>query len=341
MDRNSDTIFKIENLFVKIPTRQGTVHAVNGITLSIEKGQTLGLVGESGCGKTVSCLTALGLQKKHFRVKGKTCLNHREIHMLTPSEKRRVLGKQVGFIMQNPMQAFNPLITIEEHFRETIRSHKKASLSEVRKSANDLLQKVGLAGYEKILHQYPIQLSGGMLQRVMIALALILKPRLLIADEPTTALDTTLQSQIVKLFKKLKKNSDISILLISHDVDMIASIADKISVMYAGYIVEQGPTEEVISRPLHPYTKGLLLSRPRFSKERLHTIPGHPPSLLNLADGCPFYQRCFSSGPLCPSFSMDLQHCGNGHFVSCAYIDKSFDKHKVQEHGSPRDTVNF
>jgi len=340
MNENKEPIFKIENLFVEIPTRNGIVHAVNGITLSIEKGRTLGLVGESGCGKTISCLAALGLLEEKFQVKGKIYFDCQEIGMLPLPEKRKYRGKHIGLIMQNPMTAFNPLLTVAEHFTETILSHTTASRSEIYEKASTLLQKVGIAACDSILHQYPIQLSGGMLQRVMIALALALEPPFLIADEPTTALDTTLQTQVLRLLKELQKKNNVAMLCVSHDVGMVSRNAERVAVMYAGYIVELGPTEKVFRRPLHPYTRGLLLSRPRFTRERLQTMPGHPPSLLNLPEGCPFYSRCPKGGPLCLSYTMDLCSSGDDRHVSCAYLERTLDRQEEQDYGSVENTVN-
>ncbi len=318
-DNQNGVIFSLKNLAVEIPVADGVVNAVNQISLEVERGKSLGLVGESGCGKTISCLAALGLLNKKIKVSGQVFLDGIDFFTLGDEQQRVLRGNKIGLIMQNPTNAFNPLLTIEEHFKETFKSHVRITTPQITGKVKELLKKVGLEDNSKILKQYPLQLSGGMLQRVMIALALALKPVMLIADEPTTALDRTMQVRVLNLIEQLRKEDCITTMLVSHDMNIINRYTDRVAVMYCGYIVEQGPTKIILNHPLHPYTRGLISSRLRFSRERLKTIPGQPASLLNLGTGCPFYNRCEQAVRLCPDFNMALTSVGHEHEVSCVY----------------------
>lgn len=293
-----NTLLEVRNLKTEFKTEDGHFLAVDDVSFKVEKGRTLGIVGESGCGKSVTSLSLMGLIQKPGRIAGGEILFQGE-NLLKASESRlRALrGDKIAMIFQEPMTSLNPVFTCGDQIEESIRLHRsQLSKSETRAKAIEMLKKVGIPAPEKRYHEYPHQLSGGMRQRVMIAMAMSCDPQLLIADEPTTALDVTIQAQILDLMRKMQKDFDAGMILITHDLGVVAEMCDDVVVMYAGKIVEQGSVEDIFFRPAHPYTRGLLDSIPHFESgqklHRLKTISGLVPSLLNLPKGCRFQERC-------------------------------------------------
>jgi len=316
---NEQVVLNIKDLHVHLPTTRGVVRAVNGISMQIAEGKVLGLVGESGCGKSVACLSLLGLTKeKGWVIDGEAKLLGKNLLALEQEEIRKIRGKDIAIIMQNPLMAFNPLMTIEQHIFETINSHLSLPNKECGNLACRYLEYTGLSQPGKLLKQYPFQLSGGMIQRVMIAIALILEPKVLIADEPTTSLDVTVQRQILGQLTRLKEKVRTGMLLVSHDLGVIAQMADEVAVMYCGCIVERAPVEQLFSQPLHPYTKALLASKPKMQKKSLQTIGGQAPSLLNLDGGCQFLERCYEKSRWCSHYKQELVQYDDQHWVGCA-----------------------
>lgn len=316
---NKQVVVNLKNFQAHLPTKRGVVRAVNGISLQITQGKVLGLVGESGCGKSITCLSLLGLTKeKGWVIVGKAQMQGMNLLALDSEEIRRIRGKDIAIIMQNPMAAFNPLTTIGQHFLETIRSHLSVSEKASREMATKYLGHVGLPQPDKLMKQYPFQFSGGMLQRVMIAIALAMEPKVLIADEPTTSLDVTVQRQILGQLARLKEKARTGMLLVSHDLGVIAQMADEVAVMYCGYIVERAPVEQLFNNPLHPYTRALLASTPQMQKKPLQAIGGQAPSLLNLAIGCPFFERCNEKNRHCSHYNQELIQYEHKHWVGCA-----------------------
>lgn len=314
-----NTVLKVENLKVRINISAGALHPVNGVDFSIEAGTVLGLVGESGCGKTLTCLSLAGLMEaKNLFASGIVELNGKVISGQPRDKARALLGKDIAFIMQNPMSAFNPLVTIGQHFDETLTGHTGMTRAQSREKVVEFLVRVGLPHPGVVMKQYPFQLSGGMLQRVMIAIAISMQPAVIIADEPTTALDATVQRQILGQLARLREEYSTAMLLVSHDLGVIAQLADQVAVMYCGYIVEKAPALELFDRPAHPYTRALMNSRPDMKRKRLKPVGGQPPSLLNLPAGCPFYQRCPDAAPTCRSYNMEQVSRGRDHMVRCA-----------------------
>ena len=278
--------------------------AVDGVSFELARGETLGIVGESGSGKTVTCLSVMGLipQPPGYYAGGEILFGDHDLLKMSERQLRDVRGDQISMIFQDPMTSLNPFLKIERQLTEVLEAHQGLGSVESRRRSIDMLGRVGIADPERRIGQYPHQFSGGMRQRVMIAMALLCEPQLLIADEPTTALDVTIQAQILDLIRELKVDSQTGVVLITHDLGVVAGITDRIIVMYAGKIVEEGPTEEVFANPQHPYTQGLLRSVPRLDedrKEQLVAIPGLPPDLSALPSGCPFHPRCDRSSERC------------------------------------------
>ncbi len=291
------TLLDVHDLVVRFRTHDGTIHAVNGVSFSLEAGETLGLVGESGCGKSVTNLAIMRLLPKPAgRIEGgQILLDGLDLVKLPEADLREMRGKDVAMIFQDPMTSLNPVLTIEEQLVETIVAHRAATKPEARKRAVELLNMVGIPNPEARLKSYPHQFSGGMRQRVMIAMALALEPKLLIADEPTTALDVTIQAQVLELLKDLTARLGTAVILITHDLGVVAGMAQRINVMYAGFIVETAATVDLFGRPSHPYTVGLLHSIPRLGDEEgaaLVPIEGVPPDQRRAPVGCPFAPRC-------------------------------------------------
>ena len=291
------TLLSVEDLTVRFRTHGSVVHAVNGVTFELAAGETLGLVGESGCGKSVTSLAMMGLLPKPAgRIEGgKVMFDGLDLVTLSERDLRDIRGREIAMIFQDPMTSLNPVLTIEEQMVETIQAHRKTTVEEARKRAIELLAMVGIPRPETRLKSYPHEFSGGMRQRVMIAIALALEPRLMIADEPTTALDVTIQAQVLELLRRLTTDSDTAMILITHDLGVVAGMTQRINVMYAGFVVETATTAELFERPWHPYTVGLLHSIPRLDEDRpeqLIPIEGVPPDQRREPVGCPFAPRC-------------------------------------------------
>jgi oligopeptide transport system ATP-binding protein len=290
-------LLEVRDLVVRFRTRDGTIHAVNGVSFQLEPGETLGLVGESGCGKSVTNLAIIRLLPRPAgRIEGgEVRFDGQDLLRLPESEIRQIRGRDIAMIFQDPMTSLNPVLTIEEQLVETIQAHRAVSVEEARRRAVELLGMVGIPNPEGRLRDFPHQFSGGMRQRVMIAMALALEPKLLIADEPTTALDVTIQAQVLDLLRRLTRERGTALILITHDLGVVAGMTQRIAVMYAGYIVEEAPTHVLFARPTHPYTVGLLHSIPRLDApegEELIPIEGRPPDMRRLPAGCPFAPRC-------------------------------------------------
>ena len=290
-------LLSVEDLVVRFRTHGSVVYAVNGISFELAPGETLGLVGESGCGKSVTSLAMMGLLPKPAgRIEGgKVMFDGLDLVGLSERDLRDIRGREIAMIFQDPMTSLNPVLTVEEQMVETIQAHKKLSNDDARKRAITLLEMVGIPRPETRLKSYPHEFSGGMRQRVMIAMALALDPRLMIADEPTTALDVTIQAQVLELLSRLTTESDTALILITHDLGVVAGMTQRINVMYAGFVVETATTGELFERPMHPYTVGLLHSIPRLDEDRpeqLIPIEGVPPDQRRAPVGCPFAPRC-------------------------------------------------
>jgi oligopeptide transport system ATP-binding protein len=291
------TLLSVRDLVVRFRTREGTVHAVNDVSFDLEEGETLGLVGESGCGKSVTNLAIMRLLPRPAgHIEGDSVLfDGEDLVTMEESEVRTLRGRDLAMIFQDPMTSLNPVLTIEEQLVETIRAHRKVDRDQARRRAVELLTRVGIPRAEERLADYPHQFSGGMRQRVMIAMALALEPKLLIADEPTTALDVTIQAQVLELLRALTDEMGTSLILITHDLGVVAGMTQRVNVMYSGFIVETGTTVQLFAEPHHPYTVGLLHSIPRLDAEEatpLIPIEGTPPDQLREPLGCPFAPRC-------------------------------------------------
>jgi peptide/nickel transport system ATP-binding protein len=288
-------LLEVVNLRVELPTRRQVLTAVDDVSFSIAPGEVLGIVGESGAGKSVTGAAIIGLLEPPLRIAGgRVVLGGRRIDNLPYEEMRRIRGKEIGAIFQDPLTSLNPLYTIGRQLTETIRTHLDLGAAAARERALALLGEVGIAGAAQRLDHYPHQFSGGMRQRVVIALALAANPRLIIADEPTTALDVSIQAQIIALLKRLGREHGTAIMLVTHDMGVIAETAHRVAVMYAGRIVEVGPVRDIVDAPQHPYTKGLMDSIPRIggTRGRLRQIDGAMPRLTEIPPGCPFNPRC-------------------------------------------------
>ena len=288
-------LLEVEDLRTSFRTDDGIVRAVDGVTFSVERGKTLGIVGESGCGKSVTCLTIMGLNDKRSATSsGVARFDGKDLLKATPEQLRRLRGDEISMIFQDPMTSLNPVKKIGWQLEEAVLVHRDVTRKQARARALELLRSVRIPHAHQRIDDYPHQFSGGMRQRVMIAMALINEPDLLIADEPTTALDVTTQAQILRLMTSLQDEFDTAIIMVTHDLGVVAELADDVVVMYAGRVAEEGTVDEMFTRPHHPYTWGLLGSLPRLDAdvERLVQIAGQPPSLLNPPNGCRFHPRC-------------------------------------------------
>jgi len=316
------TLLDINNLHTRFHTPEGTVYAVNGISYKIDEGETLAVVGESGCGKSVSMLSVLQLVSvPPGEISGGPVL-YRGQNLLkkTEHEMQAIRGKEISMIFQDPMTSLNPVLTIGRQITETIHYHIGLDSRSARKRALELLDMVGISDGANRLNDYPHQFSGGMRQRVMIAMALACNPNLLIADEPTTALDVTIQAQIVELVTKIRQQTGMAVIWITHDLGVVAGIADRVIVMYAGFIVEEATVDNLYEDPRHPYTQALQRALPRIDQrrnQRLKSIPGAPPSLLIEPHGCPFVRRCEYALERCSIENPPLTSFEPGHIVSC------------------------
>lgn len=292
----AEPLLRVEDLRVEFPTEDGVVHAVDGITYQVLPGRTLGIVGESGSGKTVSSLTTLGLTRREgARISGRILFEGQDLVTLPEERLRAIRGNDIAMIFQDPLSSLHPLYRVGAQLVEAVRAHRDVSKAQARARAIELLGLVGIPDPERRVDEYPHEFSGGMRQRAMIAMALANEPKLLIADEPTTALDVTVQAQILALMERLQRELGMAIVIITHDLGVVAEMADDIAVMYAGRIVETAPAARLFASPQHPYTWGLLKSIPRLDAPRgddLVPIPGTPPSLINPPSGCHFHPRC-------------------------------------------------
>ena len=327
-----DLLLDISHLSATIPTDDGPVRAVRDVSFQIRRGRTLGVVGESGCGKSMMGLSLMQLVPKPGYVEGKIVLHDHEdgadiaIHDLEPGgdAMRRIRGRKIAMIFQEPMTALNPVYTVGNQIGEALRLHHGMDRDHARSRAVQALSEVGIPGPMQRVDEYPHELSGGMRQRAMIAMALSCGPELLIADEPTTALDVTIQAQILDLLRALKQSHNMAILMITHDLGVIADMADEIMIMYAGQVVETGSPEQIFYHPAHPYTRGLLESAPRINRgkeSQLSTIPGTVPSPLNLPEGCAFAPRCRYATDQC-ALEPPVEEIEEGHRARCWHLDR-------------------
>jgi oligopeptide/dipeptide ABC transporter ATP-binding protein len=312
------SLLAVEDLAVSFPTADGLVEAVRGISFEVESGKTLGIVGESGSGKSVATQTIVGLTQG-ARISGRALFEGRDLLTMEPEALRRIRGAQIAMIFQDPLSSLHPQYRVGWQIVEAIRAHENTSKDDARQRAIDLLDRVGIPQADKRVDDYPHQFSGGMRQRAMIAMAIALNPRLLIADEPTTALDVTVQAQIIELMKDLQTEFGTSIIMITHDLGVLAGLADEVMVMYAGRAMERGPRQAVYRSPYHPYTQGLIQALPRRArpKARLTPITGMPPSLIHPPRGCPFHPRCPHAFDRCRTEMPPLAAVEPAHISAC------------------------
>jgi len=315
------SLLSVEDLRVEFWTERGTVYAVNGVSFEVAAGETLGIVGESGCGKSVTSLAVMGILPGAGRVKsGRALFDDKDLLALDDRGLRRIRGKEIAMIFQDPMTSLNPVLTIGRQIRESLQTHLGLSKKEAESRAAELLAKVGIPSPKDRISDYPHQFSGGMRQRAMIAMALACEPKLVIADEPTTALDVTIQAQILDLLRSLVADRDTALILITHDLGVVAGMCKRVNVMYGGMFVETGSTEQIFDRPRHPYTVGLLNSIPWLDQRRvrkLQPIEGAPPHLKQAPTGCPFAPRCFNVIATCREKVPPLDELEAGHRVAC------------------------
>ncbi len=314
------TLLQVRNLHTVFPTDSGEVRAVNGINFNLTRGKVLGIVGESGSGKSVTAYSILRILDNPGRIsEGSILFEEEDIVKMSPGQMRQIRGARISIIFQDPMTSLNPVYTVENQLTEAIRLHTDRDRKQARERALEMLQLVGVNEPKKRLKQYPYQLSGGMRQRVMIAMALACEPDILIADEPTTALDVTIQAQILELMQELKDKLGMAIIMITHDLGVIAEMCDEIIVMYAGRVCERGTAEEIFYNPRHEYTKGLLRSIPKleYGKEKLTPIGGSPVDLLNMPKGCAFAARCDQAMKVCLTQQPEEIVINENHMASC------------------------
>ncbi|MGD6869927.1 ABC transporter ATP-binding protein [Bacillus cereus] len=316
----SKAVVELKDLQTHFQTEEGTVKAVNHVSFSVREGETVCVVGESGCGKSVTALSIMGLIAESGSVVGGDILYEgKSLLGMKEKELRSLRGNDIAMIFQEPMTSLNPVFTVGEQIVETLREHELLSKNEAYKKAIELIRKVGIARADEIVHSYPHELSGGMLQRIMIAVALSCNPKLLIADEPTTALDVTIQAQILDLLRQVKEEFKTSILLITHDLGVVAEMADYVVVMYGGKVIEEAPVLEIFQNPKHPYTKGLLKSKPVMGKriDKLYSIPGQVPNLVGLGEFCYFSGRCEHCMEICEKEAPNLNVNDENYKVAC------------------------
>lgn len=335
MAKQNETILEVKDLKTYFYTKRGVSKAVDGIDFSLQKGETLGIVGESGCGKSITSLSILRLiPTPPGKIEGGQVLfKGRDLVSLPDSEMRKIRGNEISMIFQEPMTSLNPVIPVGEQIAEAIRLHQKMNKKEARAKAVDMLKLVGIPSPEKRAKQEPFQLSGGMRQRVMIAMALSCNPEVLIADEPTTALDVTIQAQILELIKDLQAKLGMGVIMITHDLGVVAETCNTVAVMYAGNIVEHAPTQNLFDEPKHPYTRGLLASLPKINedKEELYTIEGSVPSSYSMPPGCRFASRCPFAESVCQEKQPDLLEQPDGSKVRCWMYSDQWTGTKPQE----------
>ncbi|HXI22272.1 MAG TPA: ABC transporter ATP-binding protein [Pyrinomonadaceae bacterium] len=333
-------LLQVIDLKTHFQTREGLVRAVDGVSFYLDRGELLGLVGESGCGKSITALSIMRLVAPPGEiVNGEILFDGRDLLKFSNAEMRSVRGDDIAMIFQDPMTSLNPVFTVGEQIAEALRLHRKLSRADARKAAVDAMREVSIPDPELRVNDYPHQLSGGMRQRVMIAMALACDPKLLIADEPTTALDVTIQAQILELLDHLRQTRELAVLLITHDLGVVAEVADRVAVMYTGKIVEESAVDELFARPKHPYTEGLLRSVPKLTakdvvkQERLQTIEGMVPRPNALPPGCHFEPRCPYAMSRCREGEISLYPAGEGVVVRCVLYDPSMASGKsLSEH---------
>jgi len=316
----NEMLLQVNHLQTNFYTENGVVKAVNDVSFAIREGETVCIVGESGCGKSITALSLMQLIPENGKVEGgEITFAGKNLLKLNKKDVRRLRGNEIGMIFQEPMTSLNPVFTIGEQMIEPIQEHLLLSKKDAYKKAMELITMLGIPNAEKIVNLYPHELSGGMLQRIMIAIALSCNPKLIIADEPTTALDVTIQAQILDLLREIKKEFNTSILLITHDLGVVAEMADYVVVMYAGKVVEEGPVLELFKNPQHPYTKGLLKAKPVIGerKERLYTIAGQVPNLVELQEACYFADRCEHAMDICRIKQPVLNEISKGQKAAC------------------------
>lgn len=317
---SEEKLLEVNGLKTYFNTRYGTVKAVDNISFSINEGEILAIVGESGCGKSVTATSLIKLISEPGNIEaGEVIYMGRDILKENKNRLREIRGNEISMIFQEPMSSLNPVLTIGEQMTETLRLHKTMSKKDAYNRALNLIDKVGIPRGKEIIHSYPHQLSGGMLQRIMIAIAISCNPKLIIADEPTTALDVTIQAQILQLLKQVRDEFNTAIILITHDLGVVAEMADNVAVMYAGKIIEKGTVVEILVEPKHPYTDALLKSKPIIGTkiDRLYSIKGHVPNLINMKESCYFCDRCEKKIEICKNKIPELTEVKNNHKVAC------------------------
>ena len=321
------TLLEVKNLKTHFFTMEGVVKAVDGVSYELNEGETLGLVGESGCGKSVSALSVMRLipDPPGKIIDGEILLDGEDILKIDMEGMREVRGAKIAMVFQEPMTSLNPVLTVERQITETLQLHMGMSKLESQRESVNLLTRVGIPDPEIRIKQYPHQFSGGMRQRVMIAMALSCNPRLIIADEPTTALDVTIQAQILDLMKSLTTELGVALIVITHNLGVVARYADRVNIMYAGKVIERGEAREIYANPRHPYTVGLLRSVPRLDlprRAKLDPIEGQPPDLINLPPGCAFRERCRWAIDKCATDTPELVETSDGHLSACFRADE-------------------
>lgn len=328
----TEPLLKISELSTYFTTEEGTVKAVDDVSFEVNAGEILGIVGESGCGKSITALSILRLipQPQGKIVQGQMLFNGKNLLELSDSEMRHIRGNKISLISQDPMTSLNPVLTVGEQIMEAIILHQKLNKKAAKEKAIEMLEAVGIPSAKDRVNEYPHQFSGGMRQRVIIAMALSCQPCLLIADEPTTALDVTIQAQILDLMREIKGKHQAAIVLITHDLGVVAEMCDRVAIMYAGKIVEYTDINTIFNSPVHPYTIGLLESIPRLHviEDRLKPITGQPPSLVNLPPGCSFVPRCVYNKPVCKEHIPPLINISPNHEVRCHFPQKDYFKPK-------------
>jgi peptide/nickel transport system ATP-binding protein len=314
------SLLRTRDFSVHYKTRRGEAHALDGINLEIDPGETLGVVGETGSGKSTLAKAVLGILPSTTAVKGELFFREINLALLNAEAYRQLRGKDIALIFQDPMTRLNPLMTIEGHFVEAIQAHEPVSSDEARSRAVEALVSMGI--HESRIKNYPHEFSGGMRQRIMIALALVLKPSLLVADEPTTSLDVIVEAQILEILQDLRRVYKMSLLLITHNLGVVAEICDRVAVLYAGKLAELGPVRDIFHKPIHPYTQGLLSSIIHLGSKELHSIDGSPPDLVAPPSGCRFHPRCPYAQQICKDQTPPLIEFRPGHYAACHFGEK-------------------
>ncbi|TLZ95785.1 MAG: ABC transporter ATP-binding protein [Methanobacteriota archaeon] len=313
----TDAVLEAEDLRVHYQTRRGPVHAVDGVSFSVREGETIGVVGETGCGKSTLGKAILGILPPRTRVEGRLQFGERNLTSLPEEPFRKIRGRDIALIFQDPVTRLDPLLTIEAHFVETIAAHEKVPRKEAVDRAVKALASMGIP--ESRLRHYPHEFSGGMRQRIMIAMSLVMHPKLLIADEPTTSLDVIVEAQILEILEDLRRAYKMSVVLITHNLGIVAEVCDRVAVMYAGQFVELGSVYDVFKRPIHPYTRGLLQSTIHMDSKELYSIDGLPPDLVDPPAACRFHPRCPYAKEICSTRDPEWIEYRPGHFASCHF----------------------